>query len=378
MTKAFTGFIIAVMALIIVGVVMLYSTGAYARDAHGDALFFIKRQGAFLCLGVVACAVVSFLDYHLLQRYWKWLFGAAVILLVAVFFFPKVNGAHRWIKIGGLSFQPSELGKLAALAFLAAWYSRHQASVRTFRHGFLYPLAIVGILMVLIGAEVDVGTMSLIGATTLLLMYAAEVRKLYLFLLGFLGVCGIAGIVYMIPQRLARMMAFLDLEGTKEGLGFQQWMALIALGSGGVYGKGLGNGRQKMEFLPFAHTDFIFPMIGEELGLLGTLFVVGCYVLLVVCGIAIAIHARDRFGGLLAFAITAMWGVQAAINIGVTTALLPNKGIALPFISYGGSSLLFSLIEVGLMISIYRLGLSEQEVQVKVHLPQRRVIIPRI
>jgi len=374
MTKAFTGFIIAVMALIIVGVVMLYSTGAYARDAHGDAFFFIKRQGIYLCLGVVACAVVSFLDYNLLQRYWKWLFGASVILLLAVFFFPKVNGAHRWIKVGGLSFQPSELGKLAALTFLAMWYSKYQDQVRTFRMGYLYPWAVVGILMALIGAEVDVGTMSLIGATTLLLMYAAEVRKSYLFLSGLLGAGGIAGLIYLIPQRAARFMAFLDLEAHKEGLGFQQWMGLIALGSGGVYGKGLGNGRQKMEFLPFAHTDFIFPMIGEELGLLGTLFVVGCYVLLVVCGIAIALHARDRFGALLAFSITAMWAVQAAINIGVTTALLPNKGIALPFISYGGSSLLFSLIEVGLMISIYRLGLSEQEVQVKVSLPPRRVV----
>lgn len=378
MTKAFIGYIIAVMALIIVGVVMLYSTGAYARDAHGDALFFIKRQGLFLCIGLVACTVVSFLDYNLLQRYWKWLFAAAVVLLLAVFLFPKVNGAHRWIKFGGLSFQPSELGKLAALTFLATWYSQYQGQVRTFRMGYLYPLAIVGILMVLIGAEVDVGTMSLIGATTLLLMYAAEVRKLYLFISGFLGLAGIAGIVYMIPQRMARFMAFLDLEATKEGLGFQQFMGLIALGSGGVYGKGLGNGRQKMEFLPFAHTDFIFPMIGEELGLIGTASVVAAYVLLVVCGIVISIHARDRFGALLAFSITAMWGVQAAINIGVTTALLPNKGIALPFISYGGSSLVFSLIEVGLMISIYRFGLSEQEVQVKSPLPVRRVVIPRI
>lgn len=378
MKKAFIGFIIAVMAIIIVGIVMLYSTGPYARDAHGDASFFIKRQGMWLSVGMVACLVTAFLDYHLFYKYWKYLFGISVVLLVGVFIFPKINGAHRWIKLGGFSFQPSELGKLAALAFLASWFADRKEEARTFLQGFVYPLAIVGILAGLIGAEVDVGTMSLIGTTTLLMMYAAEVPRRYLMGLGLAGASGIALIVYLIPQRLARIMAFMDLEANRDGLGFQQFQGLIALGSGGVYGKGLGNGRQKMEFLPFAHTDFIFPMVGEELGLIGSTAVVFCYVLLVVCGIAIAMNARDRFGSLLAFSLVVMWGMQAAINIGVTTALLPNKGIALPFISYGGSSLVFSMIGVGILISIYRQGLSEQEVHVKARLPVRTTVTPRI
>lgn len=359
MKKTFIGFILSVVVMLIVGIIMLFSTGAFALDAHGDPAFFVRRQAMWLSLGCVACVVTACIDYQLWKKFWLPLFAGSVVLLVAVFLFPRINGAHRWIKVAGISFQPSEIGKLAALVFLASWFSDHYKRSGEFFYGFVFPLSIIGILMGLISLEVDLGTTSLIGSTALLTMYIAQVRKRYLFSLGFLGFSAVAVAAYSIPQRLSRLMAFADLERYKDGAGYQQYQGLIALGSGGIYGLGLGNGRQKMQFLPFAHTDFIFPMIGEELGLIFTLGVVLSYIVMVGTGLSIAIGAQDRFGFYLGFSLVVMMAIQAAINIGVTIAVLPNKGIALPFISYGGSSLVFSLIGVGILINIYRQGQNE-------------------
>ncbi len=366
MKKAALGLLLAAIAMMVIGIVMLFSTGAFAQDAHGDPIYFVKRQALWLGIGLVTCCVAACVDYHFWQRTWKYWFGLAVVLLVLCFvphFCHKINGSRRWLKLGPIAFQPSEIGKIAAIAFLAAWFAEHEEKTKRFLQGFAYPLLGVGVLLALIAPEVDLGTTALIGGTTFLVMFIAGSAFRYILPLAAGGIGGIFGIAYFIPQRLGRMLAFMDLEKYKQGVGLQQYEALIAFGSGGVNGLGLGNGRQKMQFLPFAHTDFIFPMIGEELGLKFTLLIVLCYVLLIICGAAIALNSRDRFGMLFGFGIIVIVALQAAVNIGVTTSLLPNKGLPLPFISYGGSNLCFCLLGIGILLNIYRQGLNEHSVQ---------------
>jgi cell division protein FtsW len=226
-------------------------------------------------------------------------------------------------------------------------------------HGFVFPLLIVSSLLFLILVEVDLGTTVLIGATAFVVMFVAGSNPILLGLLAFTGLSGVLLVAMHMSERMARLVAFLDPQRFKEDAGLQQMQALIAWGSGGMDGLGLGNGRQKMAYLPYAHTDFIFPMIGEELGLRVSLLVVFLFVVIIVCGIMIALHAKDRFGLLLGCGVVSLLGLQAAVNIGVTTSLLPNKGLPLPFISYGGSNLVACLFGIGLLLNIYRQGVLE-------------------
>ena len=223
--------------------------------------------------------------------------------------------------------------------------------------GFALPLAVVSALLGLILFEVDLGTTALIGATTFVIMFVAGTNPIFLGLLAIAG--GSVIFVGATHSRMERLIAFTDLERYKEDAGLQQMQALIAWGSGGMDGLGLGNGRQKMLYLPYAHTDFIFPMIGEELGLRVSLLVVFLFIVVIVCGIVIALHAKDRFGLLAATGVVCLLALQAAVNIGVTTSLLPNKGLPLPFISYGGSNLVACLFCVGLLLNIYRQAVLE-------------------
>lgn len=352
----------AVAVLIVTGFVMLCSTGAFAQDSHGNPTFFIRRQGFWLAVGLGLCWLGAVLDYHFWERTWTWWFGLSMVLLLLCFVPPigqRINGSARWVNFVVVSFQPSELAKLAAVTGMAWWFSRQTICASKFTHGFLIPCAGTAMLVCLIALEVDMGTSALITSTMLSMMFVAGASVFYV--VGPL-VGGLAGMIFVamhLPERLGRLMAFMDLERYREGAGLQQYQALVAFGSGGVSGMGLGNGRQKMAYLPFAHTDFIFPMIGEELGLRCTLLVVLCYLLFILCGSVIATRARDRFGMLLATGIVVLIALQAALNIGVTTALLPNKGLPLPFISYGGSNLALCLLCVGILINIYRQGLDE-------------------
>lgn len=354
--------VLAVAALIVLGIVMLFSTGAFAQDSHGDPFFFLKRQSLWLGIGILACVAGAIVDYQFWQRTW-WMWFAASAILLALCFVPhiglRINGARRWVNFRVLTFQPSDFAKVAAIAFLAHWYSKYQDESGTFLRGFAAPIAITGILMALIAREIDMGTTALIGGTMFVVMFVGGSSLKYI---APLAVSGIAGTLYLgfhMKERLGRMLAFMDLDKYKETYGLQQWQALIAFGSGGVHGLGLGNGVEKFSYLPFAHTDFIFPMIGEELGLCATLGVVFCYMVIIVFGTIIAMQARDRFGMLFGFGVVVMVALQAALNIGVTTSLLPNKGLPLPFISYGGSNLVFCLLGVGILINIYKQGLTE-------------------
>jgi cell division protein FtsW len=355
--------LLAVGGLLAVGIVMLASTGEFAEDAHGRPYFFLYHQLGWLAVGSVVCWGVSRVDYHVWIKNWRWIYIAALVLLVLCFIPPigaRINGSSRWIRLGIGTFQPSELAKFAAVTMLAWWFSREERVEEQKLKGFVVPLGLVSALMLLIVLEVDVGSTALIGATTLVIMIVAgSPLKFILPVIGF-GVSVIVGAILMMPERMGRFLAFMHPERYPKDA-YQTEQGLIALGSGGISGLGLGNGRQKLLYLPFAHTDFIFPVIGEELGLAGTLGIVLAYILFILGGVTIAVKARDRAGLLFGMGIVMIIATQAAVNLGVTTQLLPNKGLPLPFISYGGSNLLFCMACVGVLINIYRQGLTEQE-----------------
>jgi cell division protein FtsW len=351
--------VLAVAVLVTLGLVMLYSTGAFAPDSHGDQFNFLKKQSFWLGVGFVFSILFALLDYHRLERAWYVLFPLALTLLALCFIRPigmRINGSWRWIHAGPVTFQPSELAKLVAIIFSAWWFSKFEAKCKGLLMGLIYPVGVVVTLLVPILLETDLGTTLLISGTVLLIMFVAGASPKFLGPLVVVGLAALLAIAWHISERQGRLMAFLHPDQYQEKEGHQQWMGLIAFGSGGVEGLGLGNGRQKMLYLPYAHTDFIFPVIGEELGLRVTLAIVFCYLLIFTSGILISLNAKDRFGSLLGFGCTAILGLQAAINIGVTTSLLPNKGLPLPFISYGGSNLFFCLICIGILINIYRQG----------------------
>ncbi len=368
---------IAVLAMLVIGIVMLFSTSAFARDAHGDVYFFIKRQSLWLGIGLTILIAAALVDYHFWYHTW-WLWFLLALGTLALCFVPhfglRINGSRRWVGAGPVIFQPSEIAKVAAIFFLAWWFSRFENRTRNVIFGFLVPLIGIALPVSLIITEVDLGTSALIGATTLVMMFVAGTNAI---LLGAFSASALGGFIFTatcMPERMSRLLAFLHPENYKQDAGLQQMQALIAWGSGGMEGLGLGNGRQKMLYLPYAHTDFIFPMIGEELGLRVSLLVVFLFIVIIVCGMMIALHAKDRFGMLLSCGIVSLLALQA--DIGVTTSLLPNKGLPLPFISYGGSNLAACLFGVGILLNIYRQAKLEPGNQKRIAMQAR--MTPRI
>jgi len=353
----------AVSVLAALGVIMLASTSFFLDEAgSGEAYGKLWRQGTWLVVSVVAAFAMAMIRFQWLYRMRWWIFGSSIFGLLLCFvpgIGVEVNGASRWISarlvgLAALQFQPSEVAKLACAIMVAGWFARYEPLTKEFMGGFVYPGALVLLTTLLIGAEVDLGTAALVACVGGGMMFVGGSRFIFLFPLLASGAASLWLFIQLMPNRVARIMAFVDLEKFKDGLGLQQWRALMAFGSGGLEGAGLGNGRQKMLYLPEAHTDFIFPMVGEELGFYGTLFVVIVFVFLILAGMSIAQNAPDRFSRLLAFGITLTLGLEALINMGVTTALLPNKGLALPFVSYGGTSLIFAMASVGILINIHR------------------------
>lgn len=375
--------VLAVISLIGLGLVMLSSTAAYARESGGNAATLLQKQVVWLIIGATFCTAASVLNYTRWRQTWGFWFVLAAVLLALCYIPPighEVNGSSRWLKLGGVSLQPSELGKLALVIAFAWWFSGGSRKAQedapdlpmehTFVKGFAVPLLGAGVLIGLIAFEVDMGTTALLGATTFILMFVAGVRWRYLMPIIAVGVAGLAYVLMNSKEHRGRLFAFLWPEEFPADW-YQQEQGLIALGSGGFRGLGLGFGRQKMSFLPFAHTDFILPVIGEELGVVATLLVVLAFVMILLCGSIIALRARDRFGMLLGFGVVLLIALQAAINIGVTTGVMPNKGMPLPFISYGGSNLVFCLVCIGILISIWRSGIGEKEEKANVRLAAR-------
>ena len=351
--------LLSVAGLTALGVVMLFSTSAFAQESHGDIYFFVKRQVAWLGVAGVGAIVAGCIDYNWWKKGWWLFFAGAVVLLILCFvphFGMRINGSSRWVHFGPITFQPSELAKIAALFFVAWWYDKYDKKVGTLWRGLVLPLGILGALIVPILCEVDLGTSALIGVTSLTVMFLGGASLRWLFVMALSGLAAVGFLVTQIDERMGRLLAFMDPEKYSLGEGLQQLQALIAFGSGGLDGLGLGDGRQKFLYLPYAHTDFIFPMIGEELGLRLTLLTVLGYLLICLCGIIVAANSRDRFGMLLGFGCVMMISLQAVVNIAVTTSLMPNKGMPLPFISFGGSKLAVCYFMIGILVNIYRHG----------------------
>ena len=300
------------------------------------------------------------IDYRSIRKK-RWLiysgFGVSTLLLALVYvpgIGHEVNGATRWIKIPGVgNFQPSELAKITTIVALAAWFTHYQSETRKLVKGFVSPCIILGVPVILIFFEKDMGTAASLAAAGLSVIFIAGARLRYIVPSVLAGLYAFYYFVRMDPNRWNRIMAYLDMETHKMGYAYQQHRGLLAFGNGGIEGAGLGNGAEKHGYLPFSHTDFIFPVIGEELGWV-TLLVVLCFVAYTVFGFLIAMRATDLFGRLLAIGLTAIIVVPAMVNIGVTTALLPNTGLPLPFVSYGGSNLVITIASVGLLISVHR------------------------
>jgi len=357
MRQVATLLVFSVAALVALGMVMLYSASMTERGME-----MMIKQARWLGLGIIACTVAALVDYRILRRH-AWAIIALAAVLLALVLVPgighKIGGARRWFRLGGVSFQPSELGKIAMLVW-AAYYCEWQArNIRGFKHGVLLPWSVLGLVLCLILVEPDRGTFILMCAVCAGVLCVGGVRLHYLALPVVIGAVGVAYLLWVDPTRMARIMSWLNPEQFKTTAGYQNWQAMIALGAGGVSGVGLGDGRQKLGFIPEHHTDFIFSIIGEELGLVATLSVLIAFVFITLCGVMIAWKARDRFGYYLATGITLLIATQAIINIGVVTSALPNKGMSLPFISYGGSNLLAMLAMVGILISIARKATDE-------------------
>lgn len=339
-----------VIALCGLGLVMVYSAGAWlGRTAYGDWEYFLRRQSIFMALAVCVMLFVSRVDYRLLRRFAPQIMLAALLMLVVVLFIgQEVNGARRWIRLGPVSLQPSELAKVALTIFLAANLARQGERVRHFKMGFLPLMAVASFTMLLVLLEKDLGTTILMGALTLVLLFVAGTRLAYVLAAVMIALPLVWYQIVGVDYRRERLEDFLS------GDGYQVHQSLIAIGSGGFYGLGLGNGRQKLGFLPENHTDFILCTVGEELGFLGLAGVLGLLALVVWRGLVAARNAPDRFGTYLAVGISSLFGLQALVNMSVVLEVIPAKGITLPFLSYGGSSLVVSAGAVGLLLSVSR------------------------
>lgn len=350
--------LLTVAGLTALGMIMLFSTGAFAPESGGDIYYFVKRQGMWLGVSVVAAIGAACVNYDLYRRFWWVIFAGAFVLLVLCFvpgIGKELNGSRRWIGVGFSTFQPSELAKIAAIFFLAWWFTKYEHKTHTLLYGLVFPLLILGVLVLPILLEVDLGASSLIMAVGIAVMFMAGASLRWLSLIAVVGLVGMLYGATHIDERLGRMLAFLYPDQYPAEF-YQQMQGLIAIGSGGVDGLGLGQSRQKMAYLPYSNTDFIFPIIGEELGLKIALLTVLGYLVISLAGTIVAANARDRFGMLLGFGCVMMITLQAAVNIGVTTALLPNKGMPLPFVSFGGSNLAICYLMIGILISIHRHG----------------------
>jgi len=344
-----------VLALTGFGIVMVFSAGAvFAAKTYGDWTYFLKREAVYAGAGLLAFYVGSRLDYSVYRRITYPLLFVSVALLAAVLKLgPAINGAVRWFRIGPLSFQPSELAKFALVLYLAVLMARKAEKVRDFSMGFLPPLLMTGVFLGLLLKQPDLGTAVIIGVAALGLMFVAGTRTSYI-LLCVLVAAPIGWKVFITGEswRMKRLLAFLYPWQYRRNTGYQLYESLISVGSGGVWGQGLGQGHQKLFFLPEAHTDFILAVVGEELGLVGMLSVLSVFAILVWRGLRASTRARDPYGCYLAFGITCLFGLQALVNMCVVLGLLPTKGLPLPFVSYGGTALVMSLFMAGVLANI--------------------------
>ena len=355
-------FMFAIAAgLAIFGAMMVYSASAMiaVRESGGESQFtYFYKQGVFTLLGLGVMFAASRLDYSILERpaVVYSIFAVTVVLLVAVFAFPEINGARRWIRFAGFSLQPSEIAKVTLPIFLSYFLTRNEDRVGEIRSTVIPCVGALALLGGLVFMEPDLGTTIVLCAIFSAVYFAAGAKLLHIATVAAVMVVGALMAVLLAPWRVERLMAFLDPFKHSDDAGYQVVQSLYAIGSGGVFGEGFAKGQQKLFYLPYPYSDFIFSVVGEELGLIGTLAVVVAFGLLLWRGARAAIKSPDRFGMLLGIGIITGIIVQALFNISVVTSLLPAKGIPLPFISYGGSSVLVTMFAIGILLNISRHG----------------------
>ena len=346
--------------LISIGIVMIYSASSiYAWEKYKDSLFFLKRHLSFLVVGLLLTFLVMGIDYRKLEKWAKPLLIFSLLLLILVLI-PgigrEVAGARRWFRFKFISFQPSELVNMAIIIYIAGFIARKGNLIRTFLQGFLPPMLILGLTVLLIILQPDLGTALALGIVVFIMLFVSGARLAYLLSLVVASLPVLYILIFSVPYRKMRIMSFLNPWLDPKGSGFQIIQSQVALGSGGIFGMGLGHSRQKLFYLPAAHTDFIFSIIGEELGLLGTIGVIILFMIFIQQGFKVIKNAPDKFGYFLSLGLVLMISLKAIINVGVSCGVLPTKGLPLPFISYGGSSFIFDLVSVGILMNIARTG----------------------
>ena len=346
------------LALSLGGLVMVFSaSGVMAENKFTNATYYLQRQIVWMLLGFGVLLVGSFIDYRQWKRWIPMVVGGCIVgLLLVLAVGPQINGARRWLALGFFSIQPTEMAKLAVVLYLAAFLSNPQRRVTDWQRGFLPPVAMVGIMCGLIVVEPDLGSTVVISLVFVSMMYLAGARVRHLAYLGGPMILGVGALIWMSPERWERMTTFMNPFADRQGAGYQLVQSILALENGGLFGVGLGQGKQKLMFLPEGHTDFVLALVGEELGLMGTCGLLALFAILVCKGFRVAALAPDLFGRYLALGITMLLGIQALINAGVVSGLLPTKGLTLPLVSYGGSSLLVTMLALGILLSVARQG----------------------
>ena len=347
--------IAAILALLTIGTVEMFSASAvFGIKKHGDAMFFVKRQLVWLTLGTGALWVAANVNYHWLKRWTYPLLALTLLMLAFVLFSRPINGAKRWFQLGPMSFQPVEVAKLTLITYLSYSLSKKANKVKNFTVGFVPHLLVCSVMMGLLLLQPDLGSSVILGTTTLIMLFVAGAKLSYLVM----AILSAAPVAYMMvvgtPWRMQRFLAYFNPEAYSLGVAYQNVQASIAIGSGGLTGQGLGEGRQQLGYMLEGHNDFIMASVGEELGFVGFALVLSLFVVIIWRGIRAALGARDVFGSYVAFGITVTFAIQALINTGVVLGALPAKGLTLPFVSYGGSSLLMAMFFAGLLLNIGR------------------------
>ena len=351
--------LLVITALCAFGLVMVFSASYYYAQhysgANHDSFYYLKRQLVYLAIGYPVMLLVSLIDYRIIERLRSLFMAISIILLVAVLLWGSdLNGGKRWLIIAGISIQPSELAKFGLMIFMCSYMSRHRNEMNTFRYGMLPMLIAIGMIAGLVMLQPTMSMAVIIGFIGVVLLYLGGCDLKQLLILGVLAVIAVFVLAFAQPYRVARMTSFTNPESDPQGSGYQLLQSFYAIGSGGFFGKGLNNSYQKLLYMTYGESDFIFAILCEEFGFVGGMIVILMYGWIVFRGIVIAMRCRNRFGSLLAAGISIVFGFQVFVNIAVVTGLMPTTGQALPFISAGGTSLIVFLAAMGLLLSISR------------------------
>ncbi len=341
------------------GLVMVFSASYYYAQhysgANHDSFYYLKRQILYLAMGYPVMLLVSLIDYRIIEKLRSLFMAISIVLLIAVLLWGRdLNGGKRWLVIAGISIQPSELAKFGLMIFMCSYMSRHRNEMSSFRYGMIPMLIAIGVIAGLVMLQPNMSMAVIIGFIGVVLLYLGGCDIKQLLILGAIAVVGFFVLASMADYRMDRLRSFGNPESDPQGTGYQLLQSYYAIGSGGLFGKGLNNSYQKLLYMTYGESDFIFAILCEEFGFIGGLVVIGMYAWIVFRGLVVSMRCRNRFGSLLAAGISIVFGFQVFVNIGVVTGLLPTTGQALPFISSGGTSLLVFLAAMGLLLSISR------------------------